>query len=904
MTVLTAAVVCREFLGRSGELAHLLDRLERRTSRPAGVVVRGAAGIGKSRLIEEFAAEARARGARTGIGRAREFANAPYLALEEALHGAGIVAEAPENAAGKMQHFLALAEAIRETATPAAPIALVIEDVHHADGATTELVRFLIRTLAGEPFLCVVTYRTEAVENDFTRAAASHALERECADVLNLRPLPHDVIGRLLGVVLTDLEQQLDVAVRERVADLSDGRPLYAEELLRSVLERGEAGAGEPEIPTTLRASVRERFLALAESDRDILVHAAVIGRRFSASFLARLMGREPRAMFAALRHARDQQLIIEEGDAEGDLFAFRHALTRETIYAELLRAEARALHGRIAHVLGTEDPLDLSVVAEHSWRARDGSEGVWNERAADAALAVHAHADAVIGFERAHSAAVDVLHRASLAERLAESYYAAAHIARGLDWYVASADAYDAGGDAGGALRMRGRAARTAFELSRFDEGLELARASVARAASPQDRHYALVTLAGLLTNAGRPSEAFPHLAAAAALPFTPTPQLRALYEGALAFAHARDGRPEEARAHFAASMNAAVEGNDPNIALRSANNWALTELSYGSAAAARDILTAAMADAATAKRGRHEAWLSANAAIAAFVCGDLRGAAALADTASHAIENGMRNIVANIESVRLRVSILRGEPSAPHGPCEDVLAQASAAGDAIARSLAASALAFARAAAGDLAGAAAAAAQALGGDETPAEAPYWGVDAALRFGDARLRERARARIAAVAERDAAAAARALLAVARARDALRARRRDEAEALAADGAAGYLAVGWRLDAAFALELAGRVPEALAIFREAGAEAEVQRLTTGTRGPRRRGDAGLTTREREIASLLAAGRTARAIAEILVISERTVETHTAAIYRKLGITGRRELAEAFAPAPP
>ncbi len=110
---------------------------------------------------------------------------------------------------------------------------------------------------------------------------------------------------------------------------------------------------------------------------------------------------------------------------------------------------------------------------------------------------------------------------------------------------------------------------------------------------------------------------------------------------------------------------------------------------------------------------------------------------------------------------------------------------------------------------------------------------------------------------------------------------------------------------GWVLDEAEALEVAGRVADAVALFRRAGATAEVRRLTeTETRRPRRRGDATLTAREREIVTMVVAGRTARAIADALVISERTVETHVASAYRKLGVSNRAELARLVAESSP
>ncbi|MBV8749702.1 MAG: helix-turn-helix transcriptional regulator, partial [Candidatus Eremiobacteraeota bacterium] len=170
-------------------------------------------------------------------------------------------------------------------------------------------------------------------------------------------------------------------------------------------------------------------------------------------------------------------------------------------------------------------------------------------------------------------------------------------------------------------------------------------------------------------------------------------------------------------------------------------------------------------------------------------------------------------------------------------------------------------------------------------------------------------VRAAARAALATVAEREGAHPARGFLALADAREAQRKRRRDDALAFADQAAKAFRAAGWRIDEAFGLELAGRTADAVALFRAIGATGEVRRLTeTAKAAPRRRGEATLTVREREIAELVAGGQATRAIADALVISERTVETHIASIYRKLGVSNRAALArlldEAGAPITP
>jgi DNA-binding CsgD family transcriptional regulator len=183
-------------------------------------------------------------------------------------------------------------------------------------------------------------------------------------------------------------------------------------------------------------------------------------------------------------------------------------------------------------------------------------------------------------------------------------------------------------------------------------------------------------------------------------------------------------------------------------------------------------------------------------------------------------------------------------------------------------------------------------------------ADPPYWLHDAAGRCGTPELRSAARAALAAAAEGPGALAARGFLALADARDALRKRRRDDAVVLAGTAVEAFRVAGWRIEEAFALEVAGRTADAVALFRAIGATGEVRRLTETAKAPRRRGESTLTGRERETAGLLVAGRSTRAIAAALVISERTVETHIAAIYRKLGVSTRAGLAQLLDEATP
>ena len=158
--------------------------------------------------------------------------------------------------------------------------------------------------------------------------------------------------------------------------------------------------------------------------ERGIVLRASVIGRRFDVRLLT-ATSRHPEARVrAALAHARDLQLIVAD-DGDADAFVFRHAVTRDVIYEELLHGRVRALHGRIARVLEAklaQGQSDLNDLAYHAWAAGDVRRGVrYNELAGDHAAEIHARDDAHTFYTRARALlAVDSGAYARLSLKLA----------------------------------------------------------------------------------------------------------------------------------------------------------------------------------------------------------------------------------------------------------------------------------------------------------------------------------------------------------------------------------------------------------------------------------------------------------------------------------------------------
>jgi predicted ATPase len=159
-------------------------------------------------------------------------------------------------------------------------------------------------------------------------------------------------------------------------------------------------------IPDEVRETVLRRVHLLRPDARQVVLRASVIGPRFDLAVLCATVNQDEAAIRAALDEACRLQLTIAD---RGDRWSFRHAVTREIMYAEVAGTAVRRLHRRIVRALeqtgGAEPPLhDL---AYHAWAAGDARRGVrYNERAGDHAAAMHADDDARTLYTRARGMA------------------------------------------------------------------------------------------------------------------------------------------------------------------------------------------------------------------------------------------------------------------------------------------------------------------------------------------------------------------------------------------------------------------------------------------------------------------------------------------------------------------
>jgi DNA-binding CsgD family transcriptional regulator/tetratricopeptide (TPR) repeat protein len=382
-------------VGREVELGRLLTLLgEAAAGRPVVALVSGDAGVGKTRLVTELSITARERGYAVLTGRCAELADTvPYLPLADALRDAaagplagGPLLDAlaarpvlsrllPDVDGGKppggdmpglaqQQLFGAVLGMLSELAE-ASPVLLVLEDLHWADRSTRDLVTFLSRALHRERLAIVVTYRTD----DMYRR---HPLRPVVVELSRLPSVTTVALGPLeasaMAEHLTSLSgRPLDAAMLDSLITRAEGNAYYAEELLA-------ASAAGSELPAGLADLLLARTEKLSPEAQEVLRTAAVTGRRVDDELARQASGLAGPEYDEAVREAVAHQLLVPDGE-QG--YAFRHALLREAIYADLLPGERTRLHGRLAELLADERrlaecPGTAAELAHHSLASHD----------------------------------------------------------------------------------------------------------------------------------------------------------------------------------------------------------------------------------------------------------------------------------------------------------------------------------------------------------------------------------------------------------------------------------------------------------------------------------------------------------------------------------------------------
>lgn len=445
-------------IGRATELGQLEAAWgEAQEGHGRCLLVSGEGGVGKSRLLAEL-------GRRAGVGKGGQLvgrcfesdAGFPYAPIIDGLRAfladktaaetidllgplapelrkllpeLAISLPPPERPAApsltpeaeKRRLFEALAQLFtrRLVAHAKAPLLMMIEDIHWSDEVSLEFLHFFIRRLTAFPVLLLLSYRREERSPQLDAFLARLNRERLAGEVA-LGPLERDGTAALLRAALG---QAVDASFVDAVYQLTEGNPFFIEEVLSALIAAGvlvyENGrwrrqpTTELHIPRSLLLAVEQRTRQLSGAARDLLALAAAAGRRFDFALLQRLTQHDETQLLSLIKELIAARLVIEE---TADIFAFRHALTREAVYAALLARERRALHRAIAETLealrdgGEAAGRDLADLAVHYHAA-----GLWQKaltyghRAGVAAQEQFAPQAALDHFRRAAAAAAQL---------------------------------------------------------------------------------------------------------------------------------------------------------------------------------------------------------------------------------------------------------------------------------------------------------------------------------------------------------------------------------------------------------------------------------------------------------------------------------------------------------------
>uniref|UniRef100_UPI0025F64AC0 BTAD domain-containing putative transcriptional regulator n=1 Tax=Nocardioides sp. TaxID=35761 RepID=UPI0025F64AC0 len=368
--------------GREEELTALTDLVDRVVAggdrSPAFVALTGEPGIGKSRLAIETALYAADHGMTIAWGRCSQDDGAPALwpwatVLERLGSELPTSDSADDDGGAAFRAWETVVEAVLTAAT-AAPLMLVIDDLHWADTSSLRVLRLLTEAAVAEgtgPRLLVLTTWREHPPPEGALAEVAEALARKHALRLQLRGISADATAQVFAQI-TEAEptgSETD-ALRRR----TEGNPFFLVEYARLARERGDVAAlmAEPQPPAAVHEVLSRRLAQLDEPTRELLQTASVLGRIFELGTLVRTAhpdgatsGVEDGAeemVLDALDTALAAGLVEEDGV---DRFRFTHALVRDTVLSILPQSRRARVHARAATALAGR-PGHETEIARH----------------------------------------------------------------------------------------------------------------------------------------------------------------------------------------------------------------------------------------------------------------------------------------------------------------------------------------------------------------------------------------------------------------------------------------------------------------------------------------------------------------------------------------------------------
>ncbi|MEP7202815.1 MAG: AAA family ATPase [Ilumatobacteraceae bacterium] len=426
----TARVAGSALVGRDAEFAHLVD-----CWRGAGdgrsrlVLITGEPGIGKTRLVEEFAAWCTQLGAL--VSQARSYATEGELGYGAAIswlrtagvsaqlrHGSrsdvavlsrllpelaeGPVVAASSDASTDAEQRQRIFDSIARVLTAEGrPILLISDDAQWCDEQSSQLLHYLLRQDRGSPLLVVATARREDL-------GETHSLRGLINGLQAIDRIDEITIDRLTRGATEQLVEELagyrvDAAAIDDLYANTEGNPLFIVETVRAGW--ASADSDRPQLTPKLHAVISLRLGQLSEPARELVALAATVGREASAAVLAGASSLDETSLVRSLDELWRRGILREQGI---DAYDFTHGKIRDVAYESLSTATRRRNHRLIAEALREIHGHDLDAVsgelARHYELAVEPTHAVtWYRRAALQAQRMYANVDAIRLLDRAH---------------------------------------------------------------------------------------------------------------------------------------------------------------------------------------------------------------------------------------------------------------------------------------------------------------------------------------------------------------------------------------------------------------------------------------------------------------------------------------------------------------------
>ena len=369
------------------------------------VLVAGDAGLGKSRLCADLAERAESLGAIVMRGACSDGElSLPYLPFVDAISGylVGVdkawlrdqlgearrelaqlfpqlesdsAPEIDDPTRAKLRFFEAVTSLFQLASNTAGGLVLIVEDIHWSDASTRELLDYIVRRLPRAGWMFVGTYRTDEIHRRHPLLPLLNGWERgRLVDTVEVKPLGRDEVAEMVKAIFNRPEVTREF--RDFFAARSEGNPFVIEEMLKQQVEEGtirrvEGGAWESDsvaelrLPRTVTDSILMRLERLDPAEAEVLRAASVMGQSFTYDSLVDLTGAEPVVVQHALQSGAQQQ-ILQADEEFVSRYRWRHALTREAIYGDMIEPQRKALHMRAAAVLKARPGTSAVDLAGH----------------------------------------------------------------------------------------------------------------------------------------------------------------------------------------------------------------------------------------------------------------------------------------------------------------------------------------------------------------------------------------------------------------------------------------------------------------------------------------------------------------------------------------------------------